>query len=35
VSGGVYALPELPDPECEGAPDCRCGWTVRYGLAGT
>ena len=20
----------LPDPECEGAPKCRCGWVLRY-----
>jgi hypothetical protein len=30
VSPGVYAIPELPDPECEGAPNCRCGYLVTY-----
>ena len=30
VSDGVYAIPELPDPECQGAPNCRCGYLVEY-----
>lgn len=30
VRPGVYAIPELPDPECEGAPNCRCGYLVTY-----
>jgi len=34
VGGGAFALPELPDPECDGGVGaCRCGWLVVWQAA--
>ena len=30
VVGGQLKLPPLPDPNCEGRSDCRCGYIGVY-----